>query len=97
MYVSDNDYIVYDNASQDRITDIIAKCLLNDTSEISFDIPFIKLSGYDTDSMREKILDITPEERKRLGINKSTLWYQKKHIREGRKIKIYRKVRNRIS
>lgn len=83
--------ILYENVVR------FAKGVLNDTPRISFDIPFIKLKRHDTDSMREKILDITPEERKKLGINKSTLWYQKKHIRENKKIKIYRKIRDKIS
>ncbi|MEW6044037.1 MAG: hypothetical protein AB1608_07210 [Thermoproteota archaeon] len=39
---------------------------------------------------------MTPEERKRLGINKSTLWYLKKNIQSKGKIKIYDKVLDRI-
>jgi hypothetical protein len=30
--------------------------------------------------------------RKRLGINKSTLWYQKKKVREGKTLRVYGKV-----
>ena len=50
----------------------------------------------DNIDVRDKVMAITPNERKRLGINKSTLWYQQKHIREGRRIKIYRNVRNLV-
>ncbi len=35
---------------------------------------------------------MSPEERKKLGINKSTLWYLKKNITSKDKIKIYDKV-----
>jgi hypothetical protein len=39
--------------------------------------------------------DLT-EKRKELCINKSTLWYQQKKIKEGRTIKVYNKARVRI-
>jgi len=39
---------------------------------------------------------MSPSERKRLGINKSTLWYEKKHLSEGKKIKVYRKVMSQL-
>jgi CRISPR-associated protein Cas1 len=40
----------------------------------------------------DKVLKMTPDERKRLGINKSTLWYMKKNIQNGKRIKIYKNV-----
>ena len=39
---------------------------------------------------------MTPEERKRLGINKSTLFYMKKNLQDGKSIKIYDKVFNKL-
>ena len=39
---------------------------------------------------------MTPEERKAKKINKSTLWYQKKMLKEGKAIKVYDKVRAKI-
>ena len=35
---------------------------------------------------------MTTDERKRLGINKSTLWYIKKNLSEGKTSKIYEKI-----
>jgi len=32
---------------------------------------------------------ITPEERKLLGVNKSTLWQMQKNIKDGKRIKVY--------
>jgi CRISPR-associated protein Cas1 len=81
--------ILYENIAN------FAKSILND-APAEFNIHFVELRRYDTESMREKILNITPEEQRRLGLRRNTLWYQKKHIREGRKIKIYRKVRDKI-
>ena len=36
--------------------------------------------------LREKILNVATDESKRLGINKSTLWYIKKNLSEGKGI-----------
>ena len=33
---------------------------------------------------------------KELGINKSTLWYQKKKLNEGKKIRIYSKIMDKL-
>jgi len=41
-------------------------------------------------------VSIDPEKRKELKINKSTLWYQQKKIKEGKTLKIYNKTRERI-
>ena len=43
-----------------------------------------------------KILTLTTEERKAKGINKSTLWYQQKKIKEGKTIRVYNKIRGKI-
>lgn len=36
------------------------------------------------------------DKRRKLGINKSTLWYMQKHIKEGKKIKVYNKVKDKV-
>ena len=41
-------------------------------------------------------MSIDPIKRRELGINKPTLWYQQKKIKEGREIKVYRKTREKI-
>ncbi|MEM0143192.1 MAG: CRISPR-associated endonuclease Cas1 [Candidatus Parvarchaeum sp.] len=46
--------------------------------------------------IRNKILTMTPEEIKAKNINKSTLWYQKKMLKDGKTIKVYDKVRVKI-
>ncbi len=47
-------------------------------------------------TIRNRVLTLTPQDRKRLGINKSTLWYMQKHIREGKRIKVYGKIMNKL-
>ncbi len=56
------------------------------SKSLDFNIPEIAISRNDTVNVREKIASIDPEERKALKINKSTLWYQQKKIKEGKPI-----------
>ena len=52
----------------------------------------MKLNKNDNLESREKILNMTPDERKKLGINKSTLWHIKKNLSEEKTFKIYKKI-----
>ena len=61
-----------------------------DQKELKFEIPNMEISRNDNVELRNKIMEITPEIRKKLGINKSTLWYRQKKIKEGEMIKIYK-------
>ena len=64
--------------------------------QLEFSIPDIKIKRNDNFQVRERIMSIDPEKRKELMINKSTLWYQQKKIKEGKTIKVYNKTRMRI-
>ena len=52
----------------------------------------MKLNRNDNLELRDKILSMTHDERKKLGINKSTLWHTKKNLLEGKTPKIYEKI-----
>ena len=52
----------------------------------------MKLARNDNVELRKKILNMTLEERKRLGINKSTLWHIRKNLSSGKTTKIYEKI-----
>ena len=73
-----------------------ANFIVGKKKEFDFVIPKIKLNRNDDVELREKILNITTNERKQLGINKSTLWYIKKNFCEGKNSKIYEKVISKI-
>lgn len=60
-------------------------------SQLTMTIPKIDNYRDDNIELRNRIMAITPEERKKLKINKSTLWYRQKAIKEGKRIKIYTK------
>jgi CRISPR-associated protein Cas1 len=70
----------------------LANFILDKNKNLIFEIPPIKIERNDVLSMKQKILALSPSERKKLGINKSTLWYQQKNLAAGKRIKIYNKV-----
>jgi CRISPR-associated protein Cas1 len=82
----------YENILYDNVN-ILANFIIGKKNRLEFNIPLIEIERNDEIEQRDKILSITSEERKRLGINKSTLWYQQKHIREGKRIKLYKKTK----
>lgn len=57
----------------------------------------IKIEREDSLDIREKISKMSPEQRKKLRINKSTLWYMKKNLKSGKSIKIYDKTWSKIN
>jgi len=75
----------------------LSKYITGNSKHLEFTIPDIELKRNDNSQVRNKIMSIDPEKRKELKINKSTLWYQQKKIKEGKALKIYRKTGSRIS
>jgi len=78
--------ILQDNLQQ------LSNFIVEKKEEFEFVIPKIKINRNDNLELREKILKMTPQEMKRLGINKSTLWHIRKNFSEGKTPKIYEKV-----
>ena len=74
----------------------LSRYISGKTKSLEFKIPDIAISRNDTIDIKNRIMSIDPEKRKALKINKSTLWYQQKKIKEGKEIKVYRKMRVRI-
>ncbi len=85
----------YETILQDNIQEL-ANFILDKRKELKFNIPEIRIERDDSIEVKKKILSMPVQERKRLGINKSTLWYQKKKVTEGKKIKLYTKVLSKI-
>jgi CRISPR-associated protein Cas1 len=75
----------------------LSKYITGNSKHLEFTIPEIEIKRNDNSQVRERIMSIDPEKRKELKINKSTLWYQQKKIKEGKALKIYRKTGSRIS
>ncbi|WP_236719362.1 hypothetical protein [Picrophilus oshimae] len=74
----------------------LSRYVLGKAKSLEFKIPDITMSRNDTSDLRDRIMSIDPGERKVLKINKSTLWYQKKKIKEGKAIKLYNKTMVRV-
>jgi len=85
----------YQNILHDN-TQYLAHYISEKKKSIEFVIPKFEIVRDDTVSLREKILSMSPEERKRLGINKSTLWYMKKNLQSKDKVKIYDKILDKL-
>jgi len=64
--------------------------------QLEFSIPDIEIKRNNNSQIRDKIISIDPEKRKELKINKSTLWFQQKKIKEGKTINVYNKTSLRI-
>ncbi len=89
------------NWSYEQILLINVRSLANyiegKTSTFTLNIPDTELNRVDDVDLRGRIMGMTIEERKRLGIKRNTLWYMQKNIEKGKKVKIYEKVMNKLS
>jgi CRISPR-associated protein Cas1 len=56
----------------------------------------VPIKRNDDNATRGYILNMMPEQRKKLGIDRSTLWYIPKNLREGKKVKLCDKVRAKM-
>ena len=77
--------ILLDNVR--RLGDFIEK----GQKELRFEMPDMAIGRSDDVESRNRIMSMTLEIRKKLKINKSTLWYRQKKIKEGKTIKTYKK------
>jgi CRISPR-associated protein Cas1 len=83
--------ILYDNISQ------LAQYVSNKKKTIEFVVPHVTINRNDDLLLREKILSMSPDERRKLGLNKSTLWYMKKNFADSKTRKIYSKVAEKLN
>ncbi len=70
------EYILFDNVRT------LSNYIVGNATVLLFSIPTVELNRNDQSELRDKILSIDAEGRKKLGINKSTLWYMQKNIKE---------------
>ncbi len=75
---------------------MLANYIVDKQKALQFSVPSVQLKWDDDNATRDFILNMTPEQQKELGINKSTLWYIQNNLREGKKVKIYDKVKAKI-
>jgi CRISPR-associated protein Cas1 len=85
----------YQSILQDNVQQL-ANVILNKSNSSLFNVPQLVIERNDTVELKDRILAISPNERRKLGINKSTIWYQQKNLREGKNIKVYNKVMSKL-
>lgn len=86
----------YENILYDQVQQF-ANYLADKNKELQFNIPQVQIKRNDPIDMRDTIINMSSEERKQLGISKTTLWYMKKNLLEGKKIKIYDKTQKKFT
>jgi len=74
----------------------LSRYIMENRKQLEFAIPEIEIKRNNNSLVRDKIMSIDPEKRKVSKINKSTLWYQQKNIKEGRTICVYSKTKVKI-
>lgn len=96
--------VPYKNNKQHSYQSILLDCVqqmanfvIGKRTDLLLDIPTMNIRRIVSLELRHKILTLSPIERKRLGINKSTLWYQKRRLLHGRNIKLYAKTRSKFN
>jgi len=75
----------------------LSKYITGNIKSLEFSISDILIKRNDNSQIRDKIMSIDPEKRKELNINRSTLWYQQKKIKEGKSIIAYNKLGVRLN
>ena len=95
LYEFKNKQHILENILFENIREF-SKYITGNSKSLEFTISDIEIKRNDNSQVRDKIMSIDPDKRKDLKINKSTLWYQQKKIKEGKSIKIYKKTKVRI-
>jgi len=95
LYEFRNKQYALENIMFENIREL-SKYITGNSKSLEFTISDIEIKRNDNSQIREKIMSIGPEKRKELKINKSTIWYQQKKIKDGKTIKIYNKTKVKI-
>jgi len=74
----------------------LARFLLGKSNTIDFVEPASRLERSDSKELRERILSLTLQEARRLGIGKSTLHTIREHARNEKPFKVYQRVASRL-
>ncbi|WP_268541336.1 CRISPR-associated endonuclease Cas1 [Candidatus Nitrosotenuis cloacae] len=85
----------YQNILYDQIQQI-ANFISDKRKDIEFVVPHWVINRDDNSMLRNRILSLTPDQRRKLGINKSTLWYMKRNLNDGKTVKIYGKILSKL-
>ena len=86
----------YQNILLDTVQ-VLANFISGKNKKLEFLIPNLPIeNNFDFKKIKQDLIQMTPEKRRELGINKSTLWYLKKNLESGKKPRIYKKVLQKV-
>lgn len=77
----------YQSILFDRVQQL-ANYVIGKKIDLQLAVPTTKIHKTDSLELRQTIMTLSPAQRKSLGINKSTLWYQKKNLALGKQIRV---------
>ena len=75
----------------------LGRYLVDRTSRLGFSEPAPNLHRKDDREVRRRVLGLTHQEARRLGIGKSTLHYLRENSRSGHPIRVYGKIREKLA
>ena len=88
-------YYSYQNILYENVR-LLANYIIGKSGKLQFNIPEFRIKRENNTDIRNMVLNLTLEDRNRLGINKSTLWYMQKHIKEGKRIVLKKKTLKKL-
>jgi len=71
----------------------LARFILEKNRKMNFSKPFVNLERLDTKELRKKILTLSVPDARKIGINKSTLWYLQRRAKSNKLFKINSKTK----
>ena len=77
-------------------TQELSRYILGKSDSLDFKDPMRKIDEDDSKELRKMITSMTSSEARKLGINKSTLWYLKKHSHSKKPLRIHKKIINKF-
>lgn len=96
--------IRYKNNKQYSFQSILLDCvqqlanfIIGRRKDFQLAVPLMKIQRNDPLELQLRIGTMSPAQRKQLGINKSTLWYQKRNLAAGKRIKLYDRVLTKLA
>lgn len=74
----------------------LGQYLMEKRKTLKFSEPNVRLNRNDSHELREKIIDLSYSEGKKIGIGKGSLWYMKRNAMSDKPFKVYGKVKERL-
>ena len=85
----------YQNVLYENIR-MLSNYIIEKSNLLKFNMPALEIRRVDDIEMHNRILNITPEEQRKLGLRRNTLWYMQQNLKNGKKIKVYNKVMSKL-